>query len=227
MSDRNIGTKNESSLHKSLKFYYSGAEGVTEATVGSYVCDGRTSKGELIEVQTGSFGHLREKVKILAKKCKVRIIYPIIAEKHIELYSAKGRLLHRRKSPLKGNAWDLFKVLLHAPELGRTKNLTIELAVIEAVEKRVDDGKGSRWRKGIRISDREMRAWLYSVVLKSPKDYYQFVPFRKKEEFTVRDLEEKTGIPVDLARKTLYVLAKMKLVERIGMRGQAFIYKRK
>ena len=220
-----IGTKNESSLHKSLKFRYSADGGVTEKAAGAYVCDACTADGELIEVQTGSFGPLREKVKTLTETRKVRIIHPIIAQKYIELYDTEGLLLRRRKSPRKGSLWDLFDALIYAPELPLLKKLSIELAVIDIVEKRVDDGKGSWRRKGVRIVDRFLGAWHRSVVLKGAKDYRQFVPFKKSERFTVRDLGEKARITTALARKAVYALAKMGVVERVGKLGNSFIYR--
>jgi len=222
-----IGTARESSLHRSLKFRYSGSDGVTEAMAGDYVCDGQTSEGELIEVQTGSLGPLKEKVKELTRTAKVRIIHPIIAQKHIELFNDAGSLLRRRKSPRKGSAWDFFDAIVYAPELPLLKNLTIELALIEVTEKRIDDGKGSWRRKGVRIADRFLNAWHGSVTLKKTGDYKQFIPFRKKETFTVREFGEKAGISVNLARKALYVLTKIDLVERIGKKGRAFLYKRR
>ena len=220
-----IGTKKESSLHRSLKFRYSGSGGTTETLAGSYVCDACTKEGELIEVQTGSFGPLKEKVKKLTLTGKVRIIHPIILQKYIELYDINSRLLRRRKSPCKGKAWDLFNALLYAPQLPLLKNLSIELALVEAIEKRIDDGKGSWRRKGVSISDRLLAAWSHSVILKSPRDYYQFIPFKKKEPFTGRNLAEKAGINITLAQKTLYVLTKMGLAERTGKQGRAFVYR--
>ena len=219
-----IGTKRESSLHSSLKFQYSGTDGETEALSGSYICDGRTAGGELIEVQTGSFGPLRDKVKSLCKTEKVRIIHPIITKKFIELYNNGGEFVHRRKSPRKGSNWDLFNALLYAPEIPLIKNLYIELAIIDLIEKRIDDGKGSWRRKGVSISDRFLAAWHESVILKSPRDYYQFIPFKKKERFTVKCLGEKAGISTVLARKTLYVLEKIGIAERVERKGRAYIY---
>ena len=221
-----IGTRKESSLHRSLKFRYSGVDGETETLAGSYVCDACTSDGELIEVQTGSFGPLKEKVTELCRSRKVRIIHPIVIQKHIELYDTKATLLRRRKSPRKGSTWDLFKALLYAPQLGLLKNLSIELALVDTVEKRIDDGKGSWRRKGVSIDDRFLGAWHSSVTLKKPKDYYQFIPFDKNEEFTVRDLAAKAKINASLARKTLYVLEKMGLVERVGKQGNAYVYRK-
>lgn len=227
LSPAGIGTRKESSLHRSLKFRYSGDEGSTETSVGEYICDGMTGKGEIIEVQTGSFAPLRDKVKKLAADNKVIIVHPIVVQKHIELYDAGGRLLHRRKSPRKGSAWDLFKALIYAPEFPRVKNLTIELALIDIAEKRVDDGTGSWRRKGRRIADKVMEAWRDSIILKKPGDYSLFIPFKKKEPFTVKEFGEKAGINTDLARKAVYVLAKMGLVEKKGSRGRAPVYERK
>jgi hypothetical protein len=221
-----ITRKKESSLHRSLKFRYS-ESGATETPVGGYVCDGLSGEGEYIEVQTGSFGPLREKVEFLTQSGKVRVIHPIINQKHIELYNSDGSLLRRRKSPMKGNPWDVFKALLYAPELPLLKNLVIELVIVDVIEKRIDDGQGSWRRRGVSISDRQVGAWLQTIVLAKPKDYTQFLPFRKNERFSVRDLAEKAGIDVGLARKAIYVLAKMCLIERTGKRGRALIYQRK
>ena len=217
----------ESSLHRSLKYHYSGRGGDIETPVGDYICDGRTSEGEIIEVQTGSFGPLREKLKYLVKTGKARIIHPIARQKYIELYDSDGSFLRKRKSSRKGSVWDLFKALSYAPELALLKNLTIELAIIDILEKRIDDGKGSWWRKGIRVTDRLLDALHSSIILSKKSDYYQFIPFKKSEHFTVRDLAKKAGINVRLARKTISVLAKMNLVEKTGKQGNAFIYKQK
>ena len=223
-----IGTRKESSLHRSLKFHYSGKGGSVETTAGSFVCDACTSEGELVEVQTASFGPLKEKAKSLCEKNKVKIIHPVIAQKTIELYDAGGeRLIYRRKSPRKGSAWDLFNALIYAPELAVQKNLTIELAVIDVIEKRVNDGAGSWRRKGVSITDRSLGAWHITVVLKCPKDYRQFIPFRKAEAFTVHDLAAKAGIATAIARKTLYTLSKIGLVEKTGKQGNSLVYMRK
>ena len=219
-----IGARRESSLHRSLKFQYSGYNGEIEAPAGDYVCDACTARGELIEIQTGSFGPLREKVEALCQNHKVRIIHPIIKQKQIELCDADGKFIRMRKSPKKGKPWDLFNALIYAPKLPLLKNLTIELVVVDIIEKRVDDGSGSWRRKGVRIADRSIGAWHHSVVLKKPKDYCQFIPFKKNERFIVRDLGEKAGIETSLARKTLYTLTKMGLVERLGKLGRAYVY---
>jgi hypothetical protein len=226
LKNNSIGTLRESSLHRSLKSQYS-LGGFTEKAVGGYVCDGQAETGEFIEVQTGSFAPLKEKLRVLTKSDKVKVIYPIITQKTIELYDISGSLVRRRKSPRKGSVWDLFKALVNAPQLPLLKNFSLELALVDVIEKRIDDGSGSWRRKGVRISDRVLSACHESLILNKPRDYSQFIPFKKTECFTVMDLAEKARIDVSLARKTLYVLSKIGLTERAGKRKKAFVYKRK
>jgi len=221
-----IGTKNESSLHRTLKYQYAGTGGKTEAAVGDFVADGINALGEYIEVQTGSFAPLIKKVKEFTSLGKVRIIHPIAVTKKIEVCDKKGRFLYRRKSPKKGSHWDIFDALLHAPELPLNKRVTIELVMLDVIEKRIKDGKGSWRRRGISVKDREMSAFREKIIFKKPKDYLRFIPFKKNEEFTVSSLAKKAEITADTARKALYVLTKMKLVKRIGKIRRAWVYTR-
>jgi stalled ribosome alternative rescue factor ArfA len=194
--------------------------------VGSYVADGISESGELIEVQTGSFGPLRKKLKDLSSYGKIKIVHPVIINKYIEVLDEKGKRLYRRKSPRRGSKWDLFDALLYAPELVLIPGLSIELALVDSLERRIRDGKGSWRRKGISILDKELAAWHEIILLEKPADYRRcFLPFKKNEEFTVPLLAGRTGINTDLARKTLYVLHKLELVKRIGKKGNMIVYK--
>ena len=228
---RKIGTMNESSLHRKLKFQYTGKGGKTEVSAGEYIADGRRKDGEYIEVQTGNFAPLKEKVKELAQGGNVRVIHPVGIKKIIEVYKpgngvSCGTLLYRRKSPRKGSQWDIFDALLSAPLLPLTPGLTIEIALVDILEKRVKDGKGSWRRKGISLYDKELAAWHESIILGKPKDYLRFIPFKKKEEFTSSLLAEREGIDTETARKALYILTKMKIVRRKGKTGNSWVYVR-
>jgi len=226
---KTIGTRNESSLHRALKFQYAGSDGKTEETAGQFVADGKRADGEYIEIQTGSFAPLKKKVKELAAINKVRIIHPVAVKKIIEVYKPgkKGQLLYRRKSPVKGTYWKIFEPLVYAPTLPFIKGVTIEIALVDITEKRVKDGKGSRWRKGVSIKDKALIAWHESVLLKKPADFLRFVPFKKKEEFTSSTLAQRADIDKWTARKALYVLTKLEVVKRTGKQGNSWKYVRK
>lgn len=223
---KTIGTNNESSLHRTLKFQYAGPGGKTEAEVGGFVADGIRKDGEYIEVQTGSFGPLRKKIKEFASIGKVRIIHPIAVTKKIEVCSADGKPLYSRKSPLHGTSWDIFNALLHAPQLPLIRGVTIEIAMVDIIEKRVKDGKGAWRRKGISIKDKQLSAFHESILLSKPKDYLRFIPFKKNERFTVSSHSEKTGIKKWMSQRALYVLMKMNIIKRVGKEGNAWVYVR-
>ncbi|MDR1419371.1 MAG: hypothetical protein LBI86_03270 [Treponema sp.] len=223
--ETSIGTEKESALHQALKFRYTGVGGTTEHSLEGYVCDGIRDDGEIIEVQTGSFGPLKKKIPVLSARGRVRVIHPVTVVKYIELLDEKGKPVYRRKSPRRGTEWDLFYHLLYAPELPLIPGLVIELALVDVLERRTNDGKGSWRRGGASISGRELAAWRGTIPLERPADYLRFVPFGGNDEFTVKDLAEKAGINIPLAQKTLYVLLKMNVVERTGKKGKAFLYR--
>jgi hypothetical protein len=114
--------------------------------------------------------------------------------------------------------------LLHAPEIPLSKKVVIELAMIDITEIRIKNGKGSRRRKGISIHDKLLTAWHECILFEKKKDFLIFLPFKKKEEFTVFSLAEKVSIETFIARKALYVLTKMNVVKRTGKKGNTFVY---
>ena len=219
-----IGTRRETTLHRELKYSYTGLDGQTEVEVAGYVADGINAGGEYIEVQTGSFAPLRHKAREIAALGRLRIVYPVIVNNYIEVFDADGTRLYRRKSGKHQSPWNLFDALVYAPELPLVRGLVVELALIDAEERRVRDGKGSWRRRGISIRDRRMTVLHESICLKRPADYRRFIPFIKGERFTSALLAEKAGISVALAQKALYVLAKMGLVEKAGKEGNALVY---
>jgi hypothetical protein len=223
---KNIGTYKESSLHNALKFRYAGKGGKHEVEIDSYICDAVCENGEIIEIQTGSFAPLKKKAINLALYNSVRIVHPIIKTKTIELYDENDNLIRKRKSPQKGTAWDLFKVLLYAPELAVTKNIIIEIVPIDLTEIRKDDGKGSWRRKGVSVIDKIVSTSYEPIILKTKKDYQFFIPFLKDEIFTSSDLAKKAKISPALAGKTLYTLTKIAFVSRIEKKGRTWLYKK-
>jgi hypothetical protein len=228
--ENKICERNESALHRALKLRYAGPGGETEVNAGGYIADAKRGDGEYIEIQIGSFAPLKEKAKALAEGgAKVRIIHPVAVKKIIETYHPPSKnkppaLASRRTSPKKGSRWNLFDALIYAPLLPLIPGLTIEVALVDMIEKRVKDGKGSWRRKGISLQDKELTAWRESVILAKPSDYLLFIPFEKGEDFTSRLLSERAGINKWTARKALYVLTKMGLLERTGKKGNFLVY---
>jgi hypothetical protein len=223
---KRVGTRKESTLHRELKIRYAGPGGLVEAKTDSFVADGIRADGEFIEVQIGSFALIMEKAKEFSEQGRLRIIHPIFVNKYLEFFDAAGNWLYRRKSARRGKPWDIFKVMVYAPRLPLIPGIRIELAMIDVTEKRIRNGKGSWRRKGVSIADRTLAAWHEGIMLEDPGDYFCFLPFAQDEEFTVSMLAKKAGITVNLARKTLYVLFRIDIVERVGKQGNAFVYRK-
>jgi ribosomal protein S25 len=217
-----IGTENESSLHRALKFRYADP-GKTEEERAGFVCDAVGPGGEAIEIQTRNFGALKNKLPALAARGRTRLVYPVIVNKTIELYDTDGGLISKRKSPRKGGVWDIFNELIYAPKLALLRRLTVEIALVDVTERRRDDGLGSWRRKGVSIEDRRLDAFHESIVLQKKADWRRFLPVTG--EFTVKELAERAQIRPVLARKTLYVLEKAGLVEKLRKKGRSWVYK--
>jgi hypothetical protein len=220
-----IGLENESSLHRALKNDYAGKGGGTEVANGVYICDCVNKAGDIIEIQTGSFAPLSKKLPKLSGRHRVKIVHPIIEEKRIALYDNDGNLTRLRKSPKHGCKWDLFNALVYAPTLPLLPNLSVELAVVDVLEERKADGKGSWRRGGVSVQDKFLQKRKRSIMLRRLKDYLQFVPFKADEAFTAASLAYKSGIKPNLARKTVYVLNRLELIEQIGKSGRSKLYR--
>jgi len=222
-----IGTRKEKSLHAELKRRYAGDNGFTEISIDSFVCDAIREDGEIVEVQTGSFAPLIPKVTALAKKARVRIVHPVAASRTIETYSPEGALLRSRKSPKRGSYWDLFAALVYAPHLARTPGIAIEVALVEDAETRVEDGRGSWRRKGVSIVDRRLTAVRQTYLFSTIDDYARLLPETLPTPFSASDLAKAAGITPVLARKSLYVLARLGVAEAAGKRGNAKLFVRR
>ena len=222
-SEHSIGTKNETSLHNSLKLHYA-EPGKTETIRAGYVCDAIGADNEAIEIQTSHFSSLKKKIPALAKSGKVRLIYPIIVKKTIELYDTGKKLLSRRKSPKKLSIWNIFDELIYVPELIKLRNLTIEIVYVDAVERRRNDGKGSWRRKGVSIEDRLLENHRKGITLKKKADWlFYFMPLKK--ECSSKALAEAAKINTDEARKTIYTLEKAGYLKKLRKQGRSWVYK--
>jgi hypothetical protein len=215
---KKIGTENESSLHGELKRRYAGTRGKLEFAVDNFICDAKTSRGVIIEVQLGSFAPLLPKVTELSKHYKIKIVHPIIEKKYIKLNDSE------RKSPRNGTPYDLFKALVYAPHIVLLPNVSIELALLDVNETRKDDGRGSWRRKGVSIIDKELRSFNRAIKLNGAGDYLKFVPFRVDETFTVKQFAKKNKLRYPIASKCIYVLRKIGVLADAGKKGREKIW---
>lgn len=232
-----INTFNESSLHRTLKnFYKENNEGSeTEVEYGPYIVDIKTKDGNVIEIQTQSLSHLKNKVEyFIGKKKKIRIIFPIVKNKIIETHLLDGSS-KASKSPVHKSIYSSFNELTSlAPYLLSPYFYldTVEVSIIEErheTEDKVQSKNGRRrfkknWIKtGKRIKEiGEIKSY------HGKRSWESLLPKKKIENFFRADFhealkEEGIKLTADNASLMLWVYVKMGLIER-EKQGRKYIY---
>ena len=84
-----VGRLNESNLHESLKYHYSNDKSNHEYKVGRFHIDVKL-ENELVEIQTGSLGNIRNKLQTLLKTNNVRLVLPVFQTKFIVKFNRDG-----------------------------------------------------------------------------------------------------------------------------------------
>lgn len=220
-----IGTLRETSLHAALKNWLAAEGDEVEARVGGYWIDLKRP-GELVEIQTGNFAALRPKLLRLLPDWRIRIVYPVAAEKWIVRLDAAGKQAARRKSPKRGRVEELFRQMVYLPEAALQPNFSLEIVFTQEEEIWQDDGRGS-WRRGHwSVADRRLLKVMRSQFFSTPADYLALLPELLPIEFTTRELAAASRLPQSLAAKMIYCLRRMELLQTAGKRGRAAVYTR-
>jgi hypothetical protein len=218
-----IGLLNEKPLHASLKQWYARPGDRFEVPVDGYVID-LVRDDLLIEIQTRNLSAIKSKLTKLAHSHRVRLIYPIVQEKWIvRLANGDGRGTIRRKSPKRGRLEDLFWELVSIPQLLLHPNFALEVLMIREEEVRRYDGR-RRWRRGWVIEGRRLLEVLDQHSFGQSADWLGFLP-EKLDSFTTGDLATRMNTRRELAQKMAYCLREARMIELIGKRGRANLYR--
>jgi hypothetical protein len=217
-----IGLLNEKALHASLKQWYARPGDRFEVPVDGFVID-LVRDELLIEIQTRNLAAIKSKLTKLARSHSVRLIYPIIQEKWIVRSANGDARVVRRKSPKRGRLEDLFWELVSIPQLLLNPNFTVEVLMIKAEEVRRYDAK-RRLRRGWLIEGRRLLEVVEQRSFGQSADWLAFLP-AGLESFTTGDLATRMNTRVELAQKMAYCLREARMIELIGKRGRANLYR--
>ena len=219
-----VGTLRESSLHAALKARSARPGDRIEEPVDGYWID--IVRGEqLIEIQTGSFAALRPKLAHFLPGRPVRVVLPLVVDKHlVHMDGVDQRVVRRRRSPKRQREVDLFGELVHVLGHAASPGFSLELALVSVEELRCDDGRGSWRRRGVSIVDRRLIEVQQRRLFSSPAEYLALIPDALPEPFTVADLAVGIGGPRRLAGQMAYTLRHMGLMRAVGKRGNALLY---
>jgi hypothetical protein len=213
----------ENSLHEGIKRWYSKPGDALENQIGDYVVD--IVRGDLlIEIQTGNFSAIKDKLRELLRSYPVRLVHPVPERKWIVRLDSEGQQVSRRKSPKRGRVEDVFLELVYIPELLRDDSLSLEVLLVQSEDILVDDGRGSWRRRGWSLQNRRLLEVADRVVFICPEDLLGTLPRDLPTKFTTMDLSNASGLRSHVARKMVYTLRKMGLIVREGKRGRAPLY---
>lgn len=219
-----IGTLSEKTIHAVLKNYMEPDEEKHEQRAYGFVADIFASEG-IIEIQTGNFNVMRRKLEAFLPEQKVTIVYPIPATKWLSWINEEtGEVTSRRKSPKRGTPYAAFQELYKIKFFLDHPNLNILLLLIDMEESRLLNGWSKDRKKGSVRHDRIPVGLVEEIMLERVEDYRMLIPAPLGEQFTVKEYAKETKLPVGQARTALHIMHYLKLIERIGKQGNAFIY---
>lgn len=218
-----IGTLSERRLHSVLKFYYESNQNLHEIKVGRFFADIVTGK-QIIEIQTGDLGRLGKKLDVFLKEHNVTVVHPMAKNCVITRIDPKtGEALSRRKSPVHADIYSAVPQLYRIRPYLSSPSLAIRLVFLSVEEYRTPKCSKRGSRKGSVRLERFPEELHYEIDLSVPEDYKIFLPKELPEVFTSSDIKRLTRCKD--AATLMLILTTVGVVERIGKRGNAYVYK--
>jgi len=181
---------------------------------------------QLIEIQTGNFSAIRQKMESLVRDYPVRLVYPVAVEKWLlkEPKPVERDGQTRRKSPRRGRLSEVFDELVSFPELMRNPNFSLEIALIREEEVREYQG-GRHWRQnGWKTTERRLLEVVECKTYLTPADLAKLLPDSLPRNFTTAEMAEEMRVSRRLAQKAAYCLRRMGVLTPIGKRGRSNLY---
>ena len=213
----------EGPLHAAVKTLLAEPGDRLEVPVGRFVIDLLRADGELVEVQTGGFGALGDKLDALLDEHRIRVVHPVAAERRIVRVDEHGQVLGARRSPKRATAVAVFDKLVAFPSLLTHPNLTIEVLLLREDHIRRPRPITTRGRTRD-PGERRLIEVLDRVLLRTPEDILAALPALPREPFSTQELATLLGCSTLLAQRTVFCLRMIGIVQPAGRRGRAPLY---
>ena len=221
-----IGELNERSLHRALKERYAVAGSETERVIDGFVTD-VVVDGRIVEIQTGSFGPLRNKLSRLLETYPVTLVHPIARDRYLVKVADDPALPPtRRRSPKHGSVFDVFSALVSIPSLLAHPNLTLEVVMTVEEEVRAPSERRGRWRRDWSRIDRRLVDVVETHAIPSMADLFAMIDARLPDTFTTNDIASVMGSSRSLAQKAAFCFREGGVIEICGKNGNALVYRR-
>lgn len=223
--ENGFGTLQEKTIHEVIKDFYCYDHDFQEQKRGRYIADIAIGD-DIWEIQTRAFNRLRGKLSAFLKEYHVTVIYPVAVEKKIYwLDQETGAITGGRRSPRKGNAYDVFQELYAIRPYLQDPNFSVHVFLMDMEEYKLLNGWSRDKKKGAARYDRLPGKLRDIVRLEHREDYLYFLPDSLPQEFTSLDLAKCAHIPRDTAQTCLLILRDLKIVELIGKKERSNLHR--
>ena len=219
----------EHSIHRQLKSLYVTDTERHEVTVDGFRIDA-VDEERLIEIQYGSLGAIRDKIRRLLRSHDVLVVKPLAERKQLLKRDVpEGPVVSTRKSPKKQTLWNLFDDLVHFVGVFPHPRLELEVLMTLQDEYRLPAEKKRRVSRGYILEDRLLSEVTGRAMLRTGDDLLAMLPDairppERTEPFGTADLAAAAGISRPLARKVAYCLRRCGLAQVVGKEGNAILY---
>lgn len=215
-----IGTLNESPLHAGLKVLVAEPGDEFEQTLGNYVVDIRRDQ-QIIEIQTGNFSSIRQKLETLLQNYAVHVVHPIAHQRWI-VNQLDPENPKRRRSPVTQGLEVAWAQMVSIPSLIAHPDFSLELVLTLQDEVRVKDRST---RKKWRVLERRLLEVIDRMLIQNPRDLVRLLPASLPETFTTQDISNHSGWSIDISQQAAYCLRHSGAAEQTGKRGNALVYR--
>lgn len=159
------------------------------------------------------------------KKYKVILVYPIVITKWIFWINKEtGEILKKRKSPKKEKIYQIFPELYKIKEHLLNSNLQLHIILIDLDEYRIVSSQNEK-EKIIKY-DKIPKTLIDEIDICKRLDYQKFLSDQLKSPFTSLDYSRELKIPKNTSSIMLNILNYLKIVKRIGKKGNSYLYER-
>lgn len=226
-TSQSIGTKQEKTLHQTIKYYLTLDESKHEIKLENKIVD-IYKDDEIFEIQTQGFDKMRDKLSTLLPKYSLTIVFPIAHIKTLHLVNDLGVVEQTRKSPKKQTVFEIFKELYKIKQYLHEPNLHFKIIMFLSEEIRDIVPKRHFKSKGYRRNDQIVTDIIKEYNIYTKEDFNILLDeINLPSEFTTSDIKKLTKVSTKTSTLVLNILLYLDLVEKIGTKNRYILYKRK
>ena len=221
-----IGRLSEKMLHRTIKYYFEPDEKYHEVSFLGSVADVK-HENRIYEIQTRSFDKLSRKLEKFLAECNVSVVYPLVTERTLVWISEEnGETVSERKSSKRGRPSDFLSELARIPKLVEREGLDFIILPVAVHEYRLLNGYGKDKKKRAEHLEIIPDSFGDPISVSSVASVSRLLPSELASTFTAVEFCRAMRLRGIKASLTLRALVGLGIFEKIGKRGNAFIYKR-